>query len=131
MLFRSFPGVRLAGGVDIVEEYLNDFSKEYDCFTTTDYRELLKRPEIGAVFVTTPDYMHEEHAVAALQAGKAVYLEKPMAITIEGCDRILRTAMETGSKLYVGHNMRHFSIIQKMKEIIEREIKKYRAVASQ
>jgi predicted dehydrogenase len=114
-----FPGVRLVGGADIVDEYLEDFGKKYDCFTTNDYRELLKRPEIGAVFVTTPDYCHEEHAVAALQAGKAVYLEKPMAITIEGCDRILRTAMETGSKLYVGHNMRHFSIIQKMKEIID------------
>jgi predicted dehydrogenase len=63
--------------------------------------------------------MHEEHAIAALTAGKAVYLEKPMAITTEGCDRILRCAMETGSKLYVGHNMRHFSIIQKMKEIID------------
>jgi predicted dehydrogenase len=74
---------------------------------------------LDAVFVTTPDFLHEEHAVAALDAGKAVYLEKPMAITIAGCDRILRTAVECGGRLYVGHNMRHFAAIQQMKELID------------
>ena len=58
-------------------------------------------------------------AIAALEAGKAVYLEKPMAITIEGCDRILETAYRTGSKLFIGHNMRHFPVVLKMKEIID------------
>jgi predicted dehydrogenase len=85
---------------------------------TTDYRELLAL-DLDAVFVTTPDFLHEEHAVAALDAGKAVYLEKPMAITIAGCDRILRTAVECGGRLYVGHNMRHFAAIQQMKELID------------
>jgi predicted dehydrogenase len=85
---------------------------------TTDYRELLAQ-DLDAVFVTTPDFLHEEHAVAALEAGKAVYLEKPMAITIAGCDRILRTAKERKGTLYVGHNMRHFAVILKMKELID------------
>jgi len=88
-------------------------------FVTDDYRALLARPEVDAVFVTSPDFLHEEHATAALAAGKVVYLEKPMAITVEGCDRILRTARRTGSKLYLGHNMRHFPVILKMKEIID------------
>jgi predicted dehydrogenase len=86
--------------------------------TTTDYRELLAW-DLDAVFVTTPDFLHEEHAVAALEAGKAVYLEKPMAITIEGCDRILRAAKDNGARLYLGHNMRHFAVIQKMKELVD------------
>ena len=89
-----------------------------DVFTTSDYRELLRR-DLDAVFVTTPDFLHEEHAVAALAAGKAVYLEKPMAITISGCDRILETAKAHGTILYVGHNMRHFPVILKMKELID------------
>ena len=87
---------------------------------TDDYRQLLALKDIGAVFVTTPDYLHEEHAVAALKAGKAVYLEKPMAITIEGCDRILRTAYERKVKLYLGHNMRHMAVIRKMRELIRK-----------
>jgi len=57
--------------------------------------------------------------VAALEAGKAVYLEKPMAITIDGCDRILRTARDHRAKLYVGHNMRHFPVVLQMKELID------------
>lgn len=96
----------------------NRFWYGEDILTTTDYRELLAG-DVDAVFVTTPDYLHEEHAVAALQAGKAVYLEKPMAITIEGCDRILRTAREHQAPLYLGHNMRHFAVVLKMKELID------------
>lgn len=114
-------GVRLVAGADIEAERVEAFRKQYgpDTFITTDYRELLARPEIDAVFITTPDYLHEEMAIAALHAGKGVYLEKPMAITIEGCDRILRTAFETKSKLYLGHNMRHFAVMQKMKDLID------------
>jgi len=89
-----------------------------DIFTTADYRELLAQP-LDAVFVTTPDYHHEEHAIAALQAKLPVYLEKPMAITVADCDRILRTAMENKTKLFLGHNMRHFPVILKMKELID------------
>ncbi|MBE6357011.1 MAG: Gfo/Idh/MocA family oxidoreductase [Lentisphaerae bacterium] len=84
-----------------------------------DYRELLANKDIDIVFITSPDYCHEEQAIAALEAGKAVYLEKPMAISIEGCDRILRTAYRTKSKLFVGHNMRHFPSVLKMKEVID------------
>ncbi|QQE13940.1 Gfo/Idh/MocA family oxidoreductase [Planctomycetota bacterium] len=90
-----------------------------DIATYGDYREVLKRDDIDAVIIATPDFLHEEQAVAALEAGKGVYLEKPMAITIEGCDRILKTAKKTGIKLYVGHNMRFFPVMQKMREIIE------------
>lgn len=84
-----------------------------------DYRELLEKETLDAVFIATPDWLHEEQAVAALEAGCAVYLEKPMAITIEGCTRILETAARTSSKLYVGHNMRHFPVIRKMRECIQ------------
>jgi predicted dehydrogenase len=87
-------------------------------FFTKDYRELLAH-SIDAVFVTTPDYLHEEQGIAALEAGKALYLEKPMAITTSGCDHILRTAYRTGTKLYLGHNMRHMAFVLKMKELID------------
>lgn len=114
-------GVHVVAGADVNPKGLEAFRERFgdDVFTTDDYRQLLQREDIGAVFVTTPDFLHEEHAVAALEAGKAVYLEKPMAITIEGCDRILETARRTGSRLYLGHNMRHFPVILKMKEIID------------
>lgn len=84
-----------------------------------DYQELVACKDIDIVFIMSPDHLHEEQAVAALEAGKAVYLEKPMAITLEGCDRILRTAYRAKSKIFLGHNMRYFPAILKMKEVID------------
>ncbi len=82
-------------------------------------RELLADSAVDAVFIMVRDQYHEELAVAALEAGKAVYLEKPMALSVEGCDRILATACRTGSRLFVGHNMRYLASVLKMKEIID------------
>jgi len=114
-------GVRVVAGADITDEALAQVKERYgpEALATRDYRELLARPDIGAVFVTSPDFLHEEHAVAALEAGKAVYLEKPMAITIAGCDRILEAAYRNRCKLYLGHNMRHLGMCIKMKSLID------------
>jgi predicted dehydrogenase len=115
-------GVAVVAAADVDREALARFEQIYgpDARTTEDWRELVRDDGIDALFVLSPDYLHEEHAVAALLAGKAVYLEKPMAITTEGCDRILAAAVESGSRLYVGHNMRHMAFTRKMKELIDR-----------
>jgi predicted dehydrogenase len=117
---RPEDGARVVACCDVNEDVFERNAGWYGegLYTTTDYRCLLEQ-DLDAVFVTTPDYLHEEHAVAALEAGVAVYLEKPMAITIAGCDRILRTAADREAKLYLGHNMRHFEVIRKMKELID------------
>ena len=119
-LHKPENGTEVIAGADInlkAHEDIKEFVPDIALFT--DYREMLKMPELDAVIIATPDYLHEEMAVASLEAGKAVYLEKPMAITLEGCDRILETAMRTGSKLFIGHNMRHKPLILKMKSIID------------
>ncbi|MEO6875672.1 MAG: Gfo/Idh/MocA family oxidoreductase [Opitutaceae bacterium] len=87
-------------------------------FTTNDYRSLLEQ-KLDAVIVATPDFLHEDQAVAVVERGLAVYLEKPMALTIAGCDRILRAAAKTKARLYVGHNMRHMPFVKKMKSLID------------
>jgi predicted dehydrogenase len=84
-----------------------------------DDLEAFLRLGLDAVFVLSPDHMHEEHAVTLLEAGVAVYLEKPMAITTEGCDRVLRVAQKTGGRLYLGHNMRHMPFVREMKRLID------------
>ncbi len=111
----------IAGGADISADALEQFRTEHggQPFVTHDYRELLARPDIDAIAVTSPDYCHEEHAVAALQAGKHVFCEKPLAITIEGCDHILQTWRASGRRLMVGFNMRYMNIFRVMKEIVE------------
>jgi predicted dehydrogenase len=87
-------------------------------FVTDDHHRLLDLDDLDAVIVTTPDDTHERIAIDCLRAGKAVYLEKPLAITVEGCDNVLRAARETGTRLYVGHNMRHMGVVRLMRDII-------------
>lgn len=106
---------------DVREERAEAFRERVneDCFVTTDYKELLARDDIDAVAILTPDYLHEEHAMAALEAGKHVYCEKPLAITTEGCDNIIETAERTGQHLMVGFNMRYMNMFQTMKGIVD------------
>lgn len=113
--------VVVTGGADVSEKSLEAFKKSItpDVFTTTDYRELLKRKDIDAVVIGSPDFVHEEHTLAALKAKKHVYLEKPMAISTAGCDRILKAWKKSGVKLMIGFNMRHMAIFKLMKKIID------------
>lgn len=111
----------VVAAADVSVEALDRFKEEVneEAFVTTDYKELLAREDIDAVAILTPDFMHEEHATAAFRAGKHVYCEKPLAITPEGCDRILDEAKRSGKHLMVGFNMRYMTMYQTMKEIID------------
>jgi len=113
-------GARIVAICDTNPDAIEQCRAEYgrDVFATDDYRELLRR-DLDAVFVCTPDFLHEGQAVAALQTGAAVYLEKPMTITLAGCDRVLDTAAAHGNRLFVGHNMRYMNVIEKMKQLID------------
>jgi predicted dehydrogenase len=83
-----------------------------------DHHELLGLG-LDGVFLTTPDDLHEDPAIDFLTAGVAVFVEKPLAITTEGCDRVLAAARKTGARLYVGHNMRHMPFVLTMRDLIE------------
>ncbi len=111
----------IVAGADIDSTKLASFRQEHggSPFVTPDYRELIARPDVDAIAVTSPDYVHEEHAVAALEAGKHVFCEKPLAITIEGCDRILDAWRRNGHRLMVGFNMRYMNIFRTMKEVVD------------
>lgn len=86
--------------------------------TTAVPGTVIAAPDIDAVLVLTPDHTHADLACEALRAGRPVLVEKPLDITVERCDRVLRTARETGTRLYVGHNMRHMPVIRLMRDLI-------------
>jgi myo-inositol 2-dehydrogenase/D-chiro-inositol 1-dehydrogenase len=71
-----------------------------------DYRELLARGDVDAVSIVVPNDLHAEIGVAALEHGKDVLLEKPMARTAEECDRLLAAARRSGRVLSIGHELR-------------------------
>lgn len=112
---------RVVAGADPSETQLAAFKARNKGveFTTADYKELLAREDIDAIAVFSPDFCHEEHAVAVLEAGKDLFLEKPMAITVEGCDRILDAWRRSGKKFFMGFNMRYMNWVRTMKQIVE------------
>lgn len=85
----------------------------------TNIEEFLNDPELDAVIVATPDHAHAECAVAVLKAKKHLYLEKPMAQTIEDCDRIISAWEGSGTVFVVGLELRYCTLMQQTKALIE------------
>ena len=87
------------------ERLLNKFG--HDAKPFEDYREMLSAvPDLDAVIIATPDFMHAEHTNACLRASKHVYCEKLMANTIENARSMMQTQDETGRLLQIGHQRR-------------------------
>ena len=93
---------------DVDRRRAESFASRYDgnCGVYGDYRQVLDRKDIELVTIGTPDHWHAKIAIEAMKAGKDVYCEKPLTLTIEEGKRICRTVKETGRVLQVGTQQR-------------------------
>jgi predicted dehydrogenase len=110
---------------DIIEEKAITASKEYgtaDSKVFTDYKELLKDESIDIVYVCTPNRSHSEIAVAALNAGKNVMCEKPMAINSSEAKKMVEAAEKSGKILTIGYQNRFRPEIQYLKAECENDV---------
>ena len=80
---------------------------------------MLEDDSIDAVDVCTPNLFHAENTLSALRAGKHVMVEKPMAISLKDCDRMIATSKKEGFNLMVGHTYRFYPSSLKAKKIID------------
>ncbi len=83
----------------------------------TDYRNVLERDDVDAVVVATPCYLHAEMAAACLEAGKYVYCEKPLGITPEQVDGVLKAAARSKAFLQIGQQLRY---VQSLRTVIRK-----------
>lgn len=81
--------------------------------------ELINDPEVNAIYVATPPSSHEQYALAAIAAGKPVYVEKPMSVNYASAKRISDAAVINNVKLVVAHYRRQWPLFKKLKELIE------------
>ena len=79
---------------------------------------LCNDPEVDAVYIASPTFLHPKHTVLAARCGKQILCEKPMAPSLEECDQMIAAAKENNVTLMIGHNMRFHKIHQKVKEMI-------------
>jgi phthalate 4,5-cis-dihydrodiol dehydrogenase len=113
-------GVVLAGGADRDAELRARFAQDHGVAVDGDAAELSRRADIDAVYIATPHQFHCEHTLAALRAGKHVVVEKPMALTLADCDRMIDEAQRQKRALIVGHTHAYDPAVRHMGEIVRR-----------
>lgn len=118
-------GIRRLGNVDIAciagltDELAAGFAKSIGVEkSTSDYKTILADPEIQAVHVCTPNALHYPISKEAMEAGKAVLCEKPLALTAAEAADLVETAQRTGMVNCLNHNLRYYPIPQQIREMI-------------
>ncbi|OIJ22285.1 dehydrogenase [Anaerobacillus alkalidiazotrophicus] len=112
--------VEIVAVCDIVKERVTEFAELYEAKAYTNYEDLLANEDIDAVSVCTPNYLHAPISIAALNAGKHVLCEKPMATSKEDAEEMIQAAEASGKKLMIAHNQRFVPAHQKARQLIEK-----------
>jgi len=131
-LANNFTEADLVSVCDIVPEKMDKDVEEYYDFMKqrginldkkinkyTDYKEMLKREDIDAVSICTESGHHAVHALYCLNAGKHVLVEKPMALSLNDADKMIKLSREKNLKLGICHQNRFNSPIQKLRRAVE------------
>ncbi len=121
--FSHADEIRFVAVAEPNPERRKQFADEHDiddayCFES--WEELTAKGQLGqGAIVATQDQMHVEPAVAAMEAGYDVLLEKPMAHTLEGCIKLVQTAEETGRSLQICHVLRYSPFWKTLKQVLD------------
>ncbi len=114
------PHAKLVAVCDLIQSKLDAVEKAYPgTLTYTDFDEMLKNPDIDCVSIAVPSYMHADFAVRAMEAGKAVLVEKPVDITVEAAMKIEEARLRTGMKAGVVHQNRNNAVMAPYKAAID------------
>lgn len=120
--FNKVPNSKLVAVMRRNEEKAKDYAQRHGVgkwYSNAD--DLIKDPEVNAIYIATPPLNHEEYAIKAMQAGKPVYVEKPMALNAAAAERIEKAAKQTGVKITVAHYRRQQPLFLKVKELLEQK----------
>ena len=117
------PGVKMAGICDIYPPNLKKGLKiARGARGYTDYRWMLERKDIQAIFIATPLYLHAPMAIEAMEAGKHVFSEKMMAYSIDDAKAMAKTARDTKKALQIGHQRRYNALYNHAYDLIKQGV---------
>lgn len=118
--FNKVPDSKLVAVMRRNEAKVKDYAQRHAVpkwYTNAD--DMIADPYVNAIYIATPPLYHEEYTLKALQAGKPVYVEKPMALDAAAAVRMAEAARETGVKLCVAHYRREQPLFRKVKALLE------------
>ncbi|KYH40314.1 MAG: hypothetical protein AYL33_006180 [Candidatus Bathyarchaeota archaeon B63] len=113
-------GAEVACVCDLREERAKEVAAELNCDWTTRYDEMLAREDIDVIGIFTPSGTHCDYAIQAVNAGKHVFITKPMDIRVEKCDAAIEAARDAGAILAVDFELRYAEVSQKIKAALDR-----------
>lgn len=113
-------GIEIAGFCDIRREKAEKLAAQYpDAVVVDSAEELMELPGVPAIVVATPNAMHKPHAIMALEAGKDVFMEKPMALNVAECDEIIQARDKAARLVQVNLVCRNSPTALVVKDLIE------------
>ena len=117
--FEQMEEIDLVAGVDLNPLTRERFSARYEAKTYKTLEEACADPEIEAMWISTPNRFHAPHAIYALEHGKHVIVEKPMALNLEEAQAMVEASQRTGNVLIAGHTRSFIPPFRKMFNIIQ------------
>jgi len=116
----QIEGVEIVAGCDISEANLKTFTKTYPVRRTfADFREMVQMPDLDAVTICTPNFLHKDPTVAALRAGKHVLVEKPMAMNAREAQEMVDAEKKSSVTLTMGFQFRLGPQVQALKKFVD------------
>jgi phthalate 4,5-cis-dihydrodiol dehydrogenase len=114
----AHPGIALCAAMDPLSGPREAFARQFAAPVYSDFHDLCRDPSVEAVYISSPHRFHARQAVEAMQQGKHVLVEKPLALTLEECDEVVAAVDRTGLHLIVGHTHAFDPNIREMRRII-------------
>lgn len=121
---KNIDGTKVLAVTDLIEERAKQAATSYSDFVRVfiDYRDLLKMSDIDIVNVCTPSGLHAQMSIAALNAGKHVICEKPMALSVHDADKMIEASKLNNKKLFVVKQNRFNLPIKILKEVLDKNM---------
>jgi phthalate 4,5-cis-dihydrodiol dehydrogenase len=114
--------VKLAGAADPLSSARAHFEKDFGKPASESLEALCANPAVQAIYVASPHQFHAEHVCMAVAYGKHVLVEKPMALTLAECSRMIEAARSAGVHLLVGHSHSFNAPVQRARQIIDSDV---------
>jgi phthalate 4,5-cis-dihydrodiol dehydrogenase len=119
MAVQQAPEMRLAAVCDLDASRVESFVARFGCAGESSLDDLLVRDDVDIVLIALPHGLHEQATVAAARAGKHVMVEKPMAMEVAACDRMIAAAEQAGVRLFIAHTERFIPATRTAKAILD------------
>ena len=113
------PHFALCAAADPLQRPRDAFARDFGARVYDDYRDLCRDAAVEAIYIASPHKLHAEQAVMALSHGKAVLVEKPLALTLAACDAVIEAADSSGLPLIVGHTHAFDPSIRALHRIVQ------------